>query len=183
MSSKRTSPTIVITGTPGVGKSTHAQLLAQEAPVPLKHINVGDLVKEKNLYERYDEDWQSYEVDEDKLLDELEPIASAGGVILDWHTCELFPERWVDLVVVLRCDHSKLWERLETRNYPLKKIQENNEAEIMEVVLEEARSSYVPEVVVELRSEGTEDLESNVSRVVEWIKAWQADHTSDSEES
>lgn len=50
-----------------------------------------------------------------KLLDELEPIASAGGVILDWHTCELFPERWADLVVVLRCDHTKLWERLEKR--------------------------------------------------------------------
>lgn len=40
---------------------------------------------------------------------------SKGGVILDWHTCEIFPERWADLVVVLRCDHSILWERLEKR--------------------------------------------------------------------
>jgi hypothetical protein len=38
-----------------------------------------------------------------------------GGVILDWHTCEIFPERWADLVVVLRCHHSTLWERLEKR--------------------------------------------------------------------
>ena len=43
------------------------------------------------------------------------------------------------------------------RGYPLKKIQENNEAEIMEVVLDEARSSYPVEIVVELQSEGTED--------------------------
>jgi len=183
MSSKRTTPTIVITGTPGVGKSTHAQLLVQEASVPLKHINIGDLVKEKNLYESYDEDWQSYEVDEDKLLDELEPDASAGGVILDWHTCEIFPQRWVDLVVVLRCDHTRLWERLEARNYPLKKIQENNEAEIMEVVLDEARSSYAKEIVIELQSEGTQDLESNVARIVEWIKAWQEDQAQASDES
>jgi adenylate kinase len=54
--------------------------------------------------------------------------------------------------------------------YPLKKIQENNEAEIMQVVLEEARASYQAEIVVELRSETMEDLESNVSRIVEWIK-------------
>lgn len=50
-----------------------------------------------------------------QLLDELEPLASAGGVILDWHSCEIFPERWADLVVVLRCDHTLLWERLEGR--------------------------------------------------------------------
>jgi adenylate kinase len=108
---------------------------------------------------------------------------------LDWHTCELFPERWVDLVVILRCNHTTLWDRLEKRSaqlsytdnarvdtmnrgYPLKKIQENNEAEIMEVVAEEARSSYAQEIVVELTSEGTEDLESNVARIVQWITTW-----------
>ncbi|KAI0793386.1 P-loop containing nucleoside triphosphate hydrolase protein [Abortiporus biennis] len=176
-------PVIIITGTPGTGKTTHAQLLAEESPVPLKHINVGDWVKEKGLYESYDEDWQSYTVDEDRLLDELEPIVSAGGVVLDWHTCEIFPERWADLVVVLRCDHSQLWERLEKRGYPLKKIQENNEAEIMEVVSDEARSSYAPEIVVELKSEGTEDLEANIARIVQWINAWRKDHTEGEEGS
>ncbi|KAE9410950.1 P-loop containing nucleoside triphosphate hydrolase protein [Gymnopus androsaceus JB14] len=166
------SPVIVITGTPGTGKSTHAQLLVNESPIPLRHINVGDWVKEKGLYEEYDEEWQSYTVDEDKLLDELEPIVAEGGVILDWHTCEIFPERWPDLVVVLRCEHSQLWDRLEKRSYPLKKIQENNEAEIMQVVLEEARSSYPEEIVVELKSESTDDLEANVTRIVDWIKSW-----------
>ncbi|KAI0762868.1 P-loop containing nucleoside triphosphate hydrolase protein [Fomes fomentarius] len=172
MSTSRQAPVIIITGTPGTGKSTHAELLVQESPVPLKHINVGELVKEKGLYEEFDEEWQSYTVDEDKLLDELESLASEGGIILDWHTSEIFPERWADLVVVLRCDHTKLWDRLEKRGYSLKKIQENNEAEIMEVVLDEARSSYAKEIVVELQSESTEDLESNVARIVQWIEAW-----------
>ncbi|EKM60960.1 uncharacterized protein PHACADRAFT_247206, partial [Phanerochaete carnosa HHB-10118-sp] len=157
-------------------------MLAEESPIPLRHINVGDLVKDKGLYEEYDEEWQSYTVDEDKLLDELEPIASEGGIVLDWHTCEIFPERWADLVVVLRCDHTKLWDRLEKRGYPLKKIQENNEAEIMEVVLEEARSSYPAEIVVELQSEDTEDLESNVARIVQWINAWKEQHAGDADD-
>ena len=51
-----------------------------------------------------------------QVVDELEPLVEAGGgLILDWHTCDAFPERWVDLVVVLQCDHTKLWNRLEAR--------------------------------------------------------------------
>ena len=70
-----------------------------------------------------------------------------------------------------------------SRGYPLKKIQENNEAEIMEVVLDEARSSYPEEIVVELKSEGTEDLESNVARIVQWIQSWKRDRGIDQDES
>lgn len=209
----KTAPVILITGTPGTGKTTHAQLVAEQSPIPMRHISVGDLVKEKDLHEGYDEEWQSYTVNEDKvaqlhiirypttsvdliqLLDELEPIASAGGIILDWHTCDMFPERWIDLVVVLRCDHTQLWDRLEKRyivclpsvtsqlkvamcrGYPLKKIQENNESELMQVVLEDARESYAPEIVVELRSESTGDLEENATRIVEWIQAWKINNT------
>ncbi|KAI6031891.1 hypothetical protein PISMIDRAFT_673689 [Pisolithus microcarpus 441] len=172
MAASRSSPNIIITGTPGTGKSTHAQLLVQESPITLKHINVGELVKDQGLHEGFDEEWQSYTVDDDKLLDELEPLADRGGLILDWHTCDIFPERWIDLVIVLRCNHTLLWERLEKRNYPLKKIQENNEAEIMGVVSDEARESYQSQVVVELTSESMEDLQGNVSRMVEWIRNW-----------
>jgi broad-specificity NMP kinase len=58
-------PVIVITGTPGTGKSTHAQMLAEETS--LRHINIGDWVKERHLYENFDQEWQSYTVDEDKV--------------------------------------------------------------------------------------------------------------------
>lgn len=42
----------------------------------------------------------------------------------------------------------------------------------MQVVLEEARSSYPLEIFVEFKSEGMEQLESNVTRIIEWITAW-----------
>jgi adenylate kinase len=54
-----------------------------------------------------------------QLLDKLEIVQAPGGKILDWHTCDIFPERWIDLVVVLRCDHSLLWTRLEKRRVRL----------------------------------------------------------------
>lgn len=203
----RCYPNIVITGTPGTGKSTHSSLLAStyspagSSSHPLRQIDVGVLVKKEGFYTEYLEEWQSYEVNEDQLLDHLEPLTGTkapepvdgdgfdedelrqakeqgdegeqrGGLVLDWHTCDVWPERWVDLVVVLRCDHSVLWERLEKRSYALKKIQENNEAEIMGVVADDARSSYPAEAIVELRSQESGDVEENVDKIIQWIHAW-----------
>ena len=53
----------------------------------------------------------------------------------------------------------------------------------MEVVLDEARSSYPEQIVVDLVSEGTEDLEANIARIVEWIKAWRKDRGLDQNNS
>jgi adenylate kinase len=50
----------------------------------------------------------------------------------------------------------------------------------MNVVLDEAREAYAEEIVVALQSESTEDLESNVSRIVQWIEAWRKNQKLDS---
>lgn len=62
------------------------------------------------------------------------------------------------------------------RGYSEAKIEENNTAEIMQVVLEDARESYAEEIVVELTSESPADVENNVARIVEWVKAWMANN-------
>lgn len=67
-------PVIIITGTPGTGKTTHAQLLVNESPFPLKHINVSEWVKERDLFEEYDQEWQSYTVDEDRVRFQSIPL-------------------------------------------------------------------------------------------------------------
>jgi adenylate kinase len=40
------------------------------------------------------------------------------------------------------------------------------------VLLDEARSSYDEEIIVDLTSENNEDIESNCTRIVAWIEAW-----------
>jgi DNA-binding MarR family transcriptional regulator len=50
--------------------------------------------------------------------------------------------RWFDLVVVLTTDNTILYDRLEKRGYSERKISENIECEIMNVIVEEARESY-----------------------------------------
>lgn len=99
-----------------------------------------------------------------------------GGFIIDWHACDLFPKSWIDLVVVLRTDSTSLYDRLTARNYPNKKLQENLDSEIMEVLLSEARDSYDSEIVVELQSNSTEDIETNVERIESWITEWKGDN-------
>ena len=53
----------------------------------------------------------------------------------------------------------------------------NMEAEIMQVVLEESRESYAPEIVHECPSNTIEDMESNVTRIEQWTKHWIKDRT------
>lgn len=173
----RTQPNIIITGTPGVGKTSHCDILA--ANTGLKHLFINQIVKDRGCHDGWDEEYKSWIVDEDKLLDSLEDELPQGGYIIDWHACDLFPKSWIDLVVVLRTDSTKLYDRLRARNYPEQKLQENLDSEIMEVLLDEARESYDEEIVVELRSDEADDIEGNVGRIKTWMKHWKQDQVDD----
>jgi adenylate kinase len=127
----------------------------------------------------YADRWSSWW---DKLLDTLEPLTHPGGLIIDWHACDLFPARWIDLVVVVRCDSTILFDRLTARGYKAKKLEENMDAEIMQVLLEEARESYEEEIVVELRSDTAEEVEANVDRIEAWVEQWRKDHATEKDD-
>lgn len=95
-------------------------------------------------------------------------------------------------MVVLRVDSTILYDRLKARyaflhflfykgslanlwprsNYPENKLQENMDSEIMQVLLDEARESYDEEIIVELRSDSSEEIESNIERIEAWYKQW-----------
>jgi adenylate kinase len=114
-----------------------------------------------------------------QLLDALENEVPSGGYIIDWLACDMFPESWIDLVVVLRTDSTMLYDRLTERKYSAKKLEENLDAEIMQVILDEARESYNENIVIELQSDGLEDLDANVERIKLWVENWKQDREKD----
>ncbi|KAL8791413.1 MAG: hypothetical protein Q9213_000029 [Squamulea squamosa] len=171
----RAKPNIIITGTPGVGKTTLCELLT--ASTDLKHLAINRVAKERECHDGWDEALNSWIVDEDKILDAIEDEVQEGGYLIDWHACDLFPESWIDLVIVLRSDSATLYDRLKARNYPEQKLQENMDAEIMEVLLNEAREAFDHEMVIELQSNDSDDMEGNASRVETWIGQWMREHS------
>ena len=61
----RREPNIIITGTPGVGKSSHCEPLAQSTG--LKHLGVNQIIKEKGCHEGWSEQFGSFIVDDEKV--------------------------------------------------------------------------------------------------------------------
>lgn len=132
--SQRSNPNILVTGTPGVGKTTLCKKLCAKFQ-SLKHINVGDFAKENDCLEEWDDELQCHVLDEDKVVDELEDLVAAGGVVIDHHVTDFFPERWFDIVFVLRTDNTTLYDRLTARGYEGKKLDNNLECEIFQTIL------------------------------------------------
>ncbi|TNN27937.1 Adenylate kinase isoenzyme 6 [Liparis tanakae] len=185
-------------GTPGVGKTTLGKELAQRTG--LTYVNIGDLAKEGNqpplagasvtppfrfeavkadacqLYDGYDEEYQCPILDEDAVVDELDEKMIDGGVIVDYHGCDLFPERWFHIVFVLRTDNTQLYTRLESRGYVGKKLQDNVQCEIFQTIFEEAMEAYSADIVHQLPSDTPEDLERNLEQLVQWTEQWMKDN-------
>lgn len=62
----RQKPNIVVTGTPGVGKTSHCELLAQTTG--LKHLSINHVVKERGCHEGWDKEHKSWIVNEDEVM-------------------------------------------------------------------------------------------------------------------
>ena len=163
-------PNILICGTPGTGKSTLASELSDLTS--LTYVNISKLVKENEFHTGYDQELECHILDEDRLIDEIDEQMKEGGNIVDYHGCDFFPERWFDVIFVLRTDNNILYQRLEKRNYNIRKIQENVQCEIFQTILDEAKDSYRNDIVFELTSNSPDDLHENLQKIEFWINNW-----------
>ncbi len=139
---------IGITGTPCTGKTTIAKKIGKTFDYEI--ISLTDFVKENKFWVEYDKERDTYIIDEEKVLDRLIKILKEkkDNYIVEGHFLDLIPSEFFDIIFVFRTPIKMLRERLEKRNYPKKKIEENIEAEIMEICLTDALYEYGPEKVV-----------------------------------
>jgi adenylate kinase len=112
-SHNRPLPNILVTGTPGTGKSRLSLQLSQK--MPFKLFPISELVKKRGWYEEYDATFDTYIINEDKMLSELEPELKNGGCIVDFHGCDVFGSHIFDLAIVLRVSTEVLYDRLKER--------------------------------------------------------------------
>ncbi|GMT13396.1 hypothetical protein PFISCL1PPCAC_4693, partial [Pristionchus fissidentatus] len=168
----RQRPNILVTGSPGTGKSMLAAAVAQQ--LGFDQIECSKEIREHGLSSEFDERLETHVFDEDKLLDHMEERmdSESGGAVVDFHGCDFFPQRWFDIVIVLRCNNTVLYDRMAARGYPDVKIRENIECEIFNTIGEEAMESYEQEIIHELSSETIEQMTANVDKVVELANAW-----------
>ncbi len=146
---------ICITGTPGVGKTSVARLLSSRLGLPLTDLNEW---LRKHLPHSRDDKRGSDIFDESMLYD----VHIAG--IVDGHLSHFCR---CDIIVLLRCSNQKEHvERMRQKGFHEEKARENMEAEIVEVVAEEARerARETGAVIVEVDTAG-----KNVDEVVDEI--------------
>ena len=129
---------IVVTGTPGTGKTEVAKAIAKK--MKLKYVDVNDVVDKHGLIEKYEKERDTNVVDEEKLVKILvEMIKENKDLVIDSHLAHEIPAEYVDLCVVTKCELKELKVRLGKRGYKPKKVRENMDAEIFDVCLNEAR--------------------------------------------
>ncbi len=126
---------IVIAGTPGTGKTSVAKLLAER--IGGIHIDVSEFAVRNRLYREYEEERDTYIIDEDRVLKALINMVkeSDKSVIIDTHYPEILPRDLVDYIILLRTHPLVLEERIRrSKDWSARKIRENVMAEILGVV-------------------------------------------------
>jgi adenylate kinase len=175
---------ILVTGAPGVGKTTVSNKLASR--LTASYIGVTELVKKENLITSVDEARQTLIADTDKVSKRIQEIlkSSEGSIIIEGHyVVDVVPKKDVDTVFVLRRDPSELKDVLEKRGFEGKKLWENIAAEILDVCLLDALSACGAEKVCEIDVSGktVEDVVQEIitmlgkkeacqSGIVDWLE-------------
>lgn len=131
---------IIVTGTPGTGKTELALELARQ--MKYRYIDVNEVIEKEKLKEGFDQKRDTSIVDEAKLSKALVKLAKKGkNLVIDSHMSHCLPAKYANLCIVTKCDLKALKKRLEKKKYKPSKVKENMEAEICEVCLSEAKEA------------------------------------------
>ncbi len=128
---------IALTGTPGVGKTSVARLLKKKGFLVIS-LN-REIIKNK-LYSGYDRKRKCYISDMKKVRSFVKKTITENpekNIVIDSHLSHFLP---VDTSIVLRCKTDELEKRMKKKRWNRRKIEENLEAEFLDLISQEAKN-------------------------------------------
>lgn len=131
---------IIVSGTPGTGKTELAKALAKE--LSYRYVDVSKIIAENKLSDGYDDEKKCEIIDTKKLTKFIVDNIikkSKKGLVIDSHLSHFLPSTKVDFCVITKCDLKVLEKRLKNKGYDKEKIRENMDSEIFDICLEEAK--------------------------------------------
>ncbi|MBN2567236.1 adenylate kinase family protein [Candidatus Woesearchaeota archaeon] len=129
---------IVVTGSPGTGKSYVAKRIAER--YGYQYLDVNDLISRHKLSSGYDRKRRCRIIDVERLNRHLiREIGRHPNIVIDSHLSHYLPRNYVHLCLVTKCGLKELERRLARRGYPPSKVRENLDAEIFDTCYAEAQ--------------------------------------------
>lgn len=135
---------LALTGTPGTGKTTVADLV--ETALEVIHLN--EEIRERGLYDAVDTERDSVVADLDAVA---EWLGDRDDILIESHLAHELP---VDAAVVLRCRPAVLESRLRERGEPVENARENAESEALDLILAETVDALGRDHVFEIDTTG-----------------------------
>jgi len=150
---------VAVTGTPGVGKTTAVDRVADRTDLDVVHLSAW---LDEADYRGYDDERDTRVVD---VAAVREAFADRDGWLVESHLAHHLP---ADRVVVLRCRPETVEQRLLDRGESPATAAENAESEALDVVLAEAVDRHGREAVYEVETTDSDpgDVADAVAAVV-----------------
>jgi adenylate kinase len=158
----------LVTGTPCVGKTSVARLLASK--LDALYVNLTELAVRENLVSGKDEERDSIIVDENRMRHKIREIIEGcdqNDIVIDGHyAVSVVPKKFVTYVFVLRRDPVELRKFMEQCGFSGRKLWENLASEILDVCLVDALNVHEKEKICELDVTG-KSVEEVISEILD----------------
>ena len=168
---------LVITGNPGVGKHTIADLFVKQNS-SYQIFDINKFAIEKGLGEQTDD---GIEVDTKKLKNEIQKLNLEKSLIIGHLAPYVLDELNVEFVIILRKNPYELVKIYEKRKYQNQKIKENAGSEVLGIIANDSITSFgkkkyfevnVTDKTPEIILKRIQDIINNQENgdIVDWLK-------------
>ena len=168
---------LVLTGNPGVGKHTIADLFVKQNS-SYQIFDINKFAIEKGLGEQTDD---GIEVDTKKLKNEIQKLNLEKSLIVGHLAPYVLDESNIEFVIILRKNPYELIKIYEKRKYQNPKIKENSGSEVLGVIANDSITSFgkkksfevdatdkTPEIILKRIHDIMNNQESG--DIVDWLK-------------